>query len=430
MFAPVVQASRDIAIAVSGGSDSLALLVLFAEWLQARRGPPLRATVLTVDHGLRPGSLDEAQLVAAHAARLGLPHATLHWRGEKPVTGLAAAARDARYGLLCAYMRSNGIDLLLTGHTRDDQAETLLMRLARGSGIDGLAAMPVLSSLASAGGDLRIGRPLLACSKMRLANALRARNVAWAEDPTNLDPAYERPRLRAMAGALHAAGLTSAALAASARRLRRARSALEAVTLRFFDPALGNVHVDPMGYVDISLQRLRAEPEEIGLRVLHAAVRAVGGVLEPISMRALEEVQHTLLAAPGEVACTLARTTIRLRGDRVHIEREPGRQPAPAAALAPHRALVWDGRFLVTCGDRLPPSSELRALTAAGLARAEAAGLVRPAATAQVLRALPAIWNETGLLAIPSLEFSVQPEVQLDIAIEFLGMRDLCPGHG
>lgn len=431
LFAPVIGSSAHVALAVSGGSDSMALLVLFAEWLASRDASGLRTTVLTIDHALRTESADEARLVAAQAARLGLSHAALVWQGEKPATGLAAAARTARYRLLGEYMREHGIDLLLTGHTRDDQAETLLMRLARGSGVDGLAAMPAVGTLAVADHEVRIGRPLLAVSKARLATALRVRGVAWADDPTNRDPAYERPRLRAAATALQAAGLTHAALAESARRLRRARTALEALTHRFFDPALGHAHVDPLGYIGISLEALRAEPEEISLRVLQATVGAVGGAPEPASLRALEEAHQMLLAGSADAACTLARAAIRRRRDRVHVEREPGREPLPAAPLASRRTLVWDGRFLVTSGDRVPPGAHVQALGAEGLSHAEGLGLRRPASvTAQVLRALPAIWDGDGLIAVPGLNFSPRPEIQLDADLEFLGLRDLCRGHG
>jgi tRNA(Ile)-lysidine synthase len=291
--------------------------------------------------------------------------------------------------------------------------------------------MPALGTLAAGGHELRIGRPLLTVSKVRLANALRARGVAWADDPTNLDPAYERPRLRAAADALQAAGLTHAALAESARRLRRARTALEALTHRFFDPTLGHAHVDPLGFVEISLEALRAEPEEISLRVLQATVSAVGGASEPLSLRALEELQQTLLAGSADVSCTLARAAIRRRRDRVHVEREPGREPLPTASLAPRRTLVWDGRFVVTSGDRVPPGAQVQALTAEGLAHAEALGLQRPASVAaQVLRALPAIWDRDGLIAVPSLKFSPRPEIQLDADLEFLGLRDLGGGYG
>ena len=183
------------ALAVSGGSDSTALMVLFADWLRERGRPIQDCTVLTVDHGLRSTSADEARAVAALAAELGYRHATLAWEGSKPRAGIQAAARAARYRLMGGYMRAHGIRLLLTAHTRDDQAETLLMRLARGSGLDGLAAIPSLSRLGERGpgdnadGDRRwIGRPFLDVPKACLRATLEERGVRWMEDPSNIAP--------------------------------------------------------------------------------------------------------------------------------------------------------------------------------------------------------------------------------------------------
>lgn len=424
LFAPVVADATRVALAVSGGSDSVALLVLLAEWIAGRGGAPLSVHVLTVDHGLRSASAQEAQDVAALAARLGWPHATLAWSAGKPRSGLAAAARAARYRLMEDYLRAHEIPLLLTAHTCDDQAETLLMRLARGSGVDGLSAMAALASLGDDG--LLVGRPFLAVPKSRLVAALRARGLAWAEDPTNQDETYERPRLRAAAEGLAAAGLAPAAMAESARRLRRARSALEEIAHRFLrDPV--NAHVHPLGFVEIPLERLSAEPEEIVLRILKSVVQGVGGTAEPVSMRALEHLVGELLGGTGPAAWTLARTAIKLRAGRVHCEREPGRAPLPEIALAPGCNVCWDGRFQIACGMHVPSSCHVAALGAPGLAAAEAGGMVRPAVSAQVLRALPAIWRESCLLAVPLLQFKAQPALQLDVAARFLGLRDQRP---
>ena len=134
-------------LAISGGSDSTALMVLLADWLGRARSSAGAFTVLTVDHRLRPESAAEAGAVARQAAALGYAHATLVWDGDKPPTGLQAAARAARYRLMADYARAHGIGTILTAHTLDDQAETLLMRLARGSGLDGLSAMAPLAPL-------------------------------------------------------------------------------------------------------------------------------------------------------------------------------------------------------------------------------------------------------------------------------------------
>ena len=167
LLASLARFSR-VALAVSGGPDSLALMHLVARW-RSMRGARPEVTVLTVDHGLRPSSRDEALMVAELARRLGLRHAILNWAGkEQAPAGLQARARIARYDLMAAYCHANDIPALVTAHHLDDQAETFLMRLKRGSGLDGLAAIPERGSW----GGIEVLRPLLDVPKARLVATL------------------------------------------------------------------------------------------------------------------------------------------------------------------------------------------------------------------------------------------------------------------
>src|SRR5258707_11799383 len=182
-----------VVLSVSGGPDSIALMWLAARWRRAlARGPRLIAG--TVDHGLRPEAAAEAREVKRLARSLDLPHRTLRWAGPKPRTGLPAAARAARYRLLVQAARKHGATHVLTAHTRDDQAETLLMRMLRGSGIAGLAAM----ARESERDGVRLARPLLDISKSRLIATLNKAKIGFADDPTNRDTGFTRPRLRAI----------------------------------------------------------------------------------------------------------------------------------------------------------------------------------------------------------------------------------------
>ncbi|RTL62312.1 MAG: tRNA lysidine(34) synthetase TilS, partial [Hyphomicrobiales bacterium] len=248
LFQPLADALEPgggIAVAVSGGADSTALLLLFSRYHKAHHTALGPVAVITVDHRLRPESAQEAAGVAALCGRLDLEHVTLAWEGPKPESGLADAARRARYDLIARFMRARGLRVLLTAHTRDDQAETVLMRLARGSGVDGLAAMSTVSALPDASREaqpLRLVRPLLDTPKADLEAYLRRAGIPWAEDPTNLDPTYERPRLRAHAPMLAEIGLTADALVRSARRLQRVRAALEAITAAFLSSAAVEIH--------------------------------------------------------------------------------------------------------------------------------------------------------------------------------------------
>lgn len=171
-----------LAVAVSGGPDSLALAFLAAAWAAKRRG---RIVALTVDHGLRKDSGKEARTVGRWLNDAGVAHHILTWKGPKPRTGIQAAARNARYRLLREWCRRQGILHLLVAHTRDDQAETFLLRLHRESGVAGLAAMPAISEEP----DLRILRPLLTLPKARLIATLQARKQEWIEDPSNKNSA-------------------------------------------------------------------------------------------------------------------------------------------------------------------------------------------------------------------------------------------------
>src|ERR1700756_1494692 len=182
-----------IVLAASGGPDSIALMWLAARWRRAlKRGPRLIA--VTVDHGLRTAAAAEARDVKRLARSLDLQHRTVRWSGTKPRTGLPAAARSARYRLLAQAARANGATHILTAHTRDDQAETLLMRMLRGSGISGLAAMARVTER----DGVVLARPLLDISKSQLIATLRKAKVGFAEDPTNRDTSFTRPRLRAL----------------------------------------------------------------------------------------------------------------------------------------------------------------------------------------------------------------------------------------
>ncbi len=284
LFAPLLRGPEPpkAALAVSGGADSTALMVLFAEWLRRAGHDISRHTVLTVDHGLRAQSRAEADAVAAQARALGYRHAVLAWREDKPSTGIQSAARRARYRLMGAYMAAHAIPVLLTAHTRDDQAETVIMRLARGSGLDGLGGIVPSVYIADLGADavreagaISVVRPLLDVPKSRLVASLRVRGFAWIEDPSNQSPAYERARLRAARAGLDALGLTDQMLALSARRLQRARRALDAAADRFCET--GAVVADATGYIAVDRTRLRAEETEIALRVLARAIAAAGG---------------------------------------------------------------------------------------------------------------------------------------------------------
>jgi len=422
-FAPLVAAGECVALAVSGGSDSTALMVLFADWLCRSSADPTLHTVLTVDHRLRPESGAEAAAVARHAALLGFRHAILVWEGPKPETGLQAAARAARHQLCANYASRRGIGKLLTAHTADDQAETLLMRLARGSGLDGLAAMAPLTCMAVPGNagqpGLMIARPLLEVSKARLRATLAQRGIAWIEDPSNQSPAFERTRLRAARAQLEALGLTADMLGLSARRLRRARAALERWVADFCNPDAALFHADPCGFIRVDGPALRGLPMEVAVRVLLRAVVLAGGSDAPVPLAKLEAIADAISAAPASGTWTLARAKICASPASILVEREPGRVPLPTLTLEPGTQAVWDGRFRVAAGSRLAASVVVRALGVDGVREMRQAVTIPPSVPIGALRLLPGFWRGSSVIAVPSLGFWIEDSLREEVSAVF-----------
>ncbi|MDX1580316.1 MAG: tRNA lysidine(34) synthetase TilS, partial [Alphaproteobacteria bacterium] len=252
---PATGALSHIAVAVSGGADSMALMHLLAPWCREHN---IRLSVLSVDHGLRPEAADETAFVMAVAHRLGLPAETLSIKIE-PGTNLQARARDARYAALDEWCRANSVEALALAHHRDDQAETVLMRLARGSDVWGLAGMKPVSEGLSPKAPFRV-RPLLSTPKSRLIATLRALGENWIEDPSNENPAFERVRIRQNWPAFESLGLDADRLAETARRLGAAREALQAdVDALLRDACV----IDPGGFARLSAPALLAAPDAV-----------------------------------------------------------------------------------------------------------------------------------------------------------------------
>ncbi|TNC08665.1 tRNA lysidine(34) synthetase TilS [Methylobacterium terricola] len=262
--------------------------------------------VATIDHGLRPGSAAEAAGVAGLAARLGLPHRTLAWSGRKPTAGLQEAARSARYGLLAGLAAEAGADLVLTAHTLDDQAETVLMRLCAGSGPAGLAGMAPARPL----DGLTLARPFLSIAKARLVATCEARGWPYVRDPSNTDPRFGRARLRRLLPLLAEEGLTADRLERLAGRLRRDETALAAAAA---DALRDLRRVDPRGDGRLILEGadLAALPEAVALRAVGLAVASLREVAAAPPVR-LERLERALLDAllPALRAGTPCRRTL------------------------------------------------------------------------------------------------------------------------
>ncbi len=316
---------RGLVLAVSGGSDSTALLVLAARWAkqQKKRRPKLLA--VTVDHRLRPESAREALAVKRLARQLGVPHRTLRWLGGKPKTGLQEAARLARYALLAQAAVREGYEHVLTAHTLDDQAETVLFRLARGSGVTGLGGMAYASPIpAGARSAIFLVRPLLRVPKSRLVATLAAAGIDHSEDPSNRDPRFARARLRMVMPALAREGLDARNLARLAARMRRAEATIE-FAVAAARAALAPGRWQERGPIVFEAVRFDSLPAEVGLRLLGRAVAHCGDE-GPVELAKLEQLYEALRHARARVRRTLAGALITLAGERLVIERAPARR--------------------------------------------------------------------------------------------------------
>ena len=296
-FAPFLN-SEVLVLAVSGGPDSMALVHL-ARAMAALSPTRPRLIAATVDHGLRPESRAEAEMVAGWCASLRIPHRLLVWEGAKPKTRLQERARDARYALLAACARAEGAPAVLTAHHADDQAETVLFRLLRGSGPAGLAGM----AAASTRNGITIGRPLLHLRKADLVAVCRSAAQPFVEDPSNRDPRFARTRVRRLMQLLEAEGLDAAGLDRLARRAARAEAALDAATDDLRKVVVEQCHV----------RALAAAPAEIALRWLMREVSARTGRVPRLDRaEALALRLQTAVQAGESLAASLGGLVLRL----------------------------------------------------------------------------------------------------------------------
>lgn len=345
LFAPAA-AEPVIGLAVSGGPDSLALMLLAHRWASTLQNPP-QLVVYSLDHGLRPEARDEVAMVLAAATDLGLVARGLIWTGDKPETGIAEAARQARYRLISQAMRADGATLLLTAHHRADQAETVLMRLAHGSGIEGLRAMTPLSTVEG----LRIFRPLLDVEPASLSKLVADAGLVAAEDPSNHDSAYERVRWRRLLPALAEEGLDSAALSRFAARMAEADQALAQMADAAFQEL---VRLDGFGAASLPGAALKALSPAIGRRVLGRILNIVGGRQKPRALGQVERLYDQITQDGLHRAVTLLGAVIRLKGETLTVSREPGRSLPEDRPLAPGSELIWDERFRIANLSDLP----------------------------------------------------------------------------
>ncbi|NEX47837.1 tRNA lysidine(34) synthetase TilS [Pseudotabrizicola algicola] len=368
-----------VGLAVSGGGDSMAMLHLLAG-VAAR---PL--AVATVDHGLRREAAAEAVQVGQVCAGLGLPHAVLRWEHGAVAGNLMEAARAARYGLLADWARAGGIGTVLVAHTADDQAETVLLGLARAAGLDGLAGMrPAWTQ-----GGVAFARPFLGVTRAALRGFLQDRGLWFVDDPSNDDTGFDRVKMRRALAGLAGVGITAPGLAAVARHLAAVQADLRGLVA----DAAARLVVERAGALEIDRAGFAALPGEVARRLVQAAVMWMSGALHVPRAAGLAQMVAALGAGGS---ATLGGCRMMPRGGLAVLVREP-RSLGPEVPLG----AVWDGRWQV----QGTGPGVVRALGAEGLAQVpdwRAAGLARAVAVTT-----PAVWEGGRLLAVPALGFGL-----------------------
>ena len=330
------EASPRLAVALSGGPDSMALLLLADEWVRVHDGT---LVAFIVDHGLRDGSAAEARVVAGRCSARGIASRILTWSGPKPATAIEETARHTRYRLLETACRRHGVLHLLTAHHRQDHLETVALRIEAGSGPMGLAGMSRCIERPA----FRILRPLLGLDPARLKATLRERGEHWLDDPMNRDSRFARVRLRQQ-------GVPDCGAGNSERRTELERELARRL------PRVA--HIDGRGVAALDRPGWQRLPADVRDLVLMRLAMTVGGRAYPPATRRTGRLAR-LLHSDARVATTLGRCRWQ-GGGEVTIRRERRNLPV-IEGQGGEGEILWDGRFRVTVPDgpwRIRPAGD------------------------------------------------------------------------
>ena len=381
-----------LAAATSGGADSLALCLLAAEWARCRRGT---FAALTIDHRLRSDAAAEARSLGVWLRKRAIAHRIIRWQGDKPTNAIQHTARDARYRLLSAWCREHHVVHLLLGHHRDDQAETLMLRLSRGSGLDGLAAM---QSVVERDG-VRYLRPCLGVSHARLVATLEKMQQPWIEDPSNRDHRFARVRLREQ---FARGALASKDVAEAARSIGRRRAVRDIETSELLAMA---AEVDPRGFCRLRHRAMHAVGAAAIRRAVGRIILCIGAAAYAPRRARIDKLVDAIQAGRGFPARTLGGCRIVQHDGELMICREFGRIGKPARLIM-GQTTRWDDRYDVKLGN----GARAKGLTVAAYGgnrwpegRAETDALVRVSLPPIVIAPLPAVFQGSKLVAVPHL---------------------------
>jgi len=375
-----------LGVAVSGGSDSLSLLYLINSWSNKKN---LKIVILTVDHNLRNGSADEALYVGELCNKLGLIHKTLFWDHEDIEGNLSASAREARYRLMQNSIPSDAI--LITGHTLDDQAETFLMRLRRGSGVDGLASMAEQSYLSFGNDGITIFRPLLDFERQTLRKVLKFYKVDWIEDPTNNDQSFERVRVRDLLARFVEIGIDKNTIGRTALLMQSAKTALN----HFASDCYEKFGSCDNGDIIFDFSEFSKQPLDVKRRLISAAQKWISN--QKYRPR-LSQVDALINSIDEKVTFSGSGTICYFHNNSIRITREAN---ACVCEIEASNDVIFDRRWkliaLENCKDLT-----IKCLGEDGYTFLEPG--IRKKIPYKTIIALPALFNDTNLINFPFID--------------------------
>tara|TARA_B100001248_G_scaffold258832_2_gene243790 strand:- start:667 stop:1944 length:1278 start_codon:yes stop_codon:yes gene_type:complete len=375
-----------LGVAVSGGSDSLSLLYLIDAWPNKKN---LKIVILTVDHNLRNGSADEALYVGELCNKLGLIHKTLFWDHEDIEGNLSASAREARYRLMQNSIPSDAI--LITGHTLDDQAETFLMRLRRGSGVDGLASMAEQSYLSFGNDGITIFRPLLDFERQTLRKVLKFYKVDWIEDPTNNDRSFERVRVRDLLARFVEIGIDKNTIGRTALLMQSAKTALN----HFASDCYEKFGSCDNGDIIFDFSEFSKQPLDVKRRLISAAQKWISN--QKYRPR-LSQVDALINSIDEKVTFSGSGTICYFHNNSIRITREAN---ACVCEIEASNDVIFDRRWkliaLENCKDLT-----IKCLGEDGYTFLEPG--IRKKIPYKTIIALPALFNDTNLINFPFID--------------------------
>ncbi len=343
-----------LGIAVSGGSDSLALMYLTAAWAKkASRS----LVVLSIDHGLRKESKSECKLVEERAKALNIPHRTVEW-SDKPRGNLQKVAREARHKIIKDWAISQKLSGVLLGHTLDDNVETFILRLIRGSGVDGLAGISPDRFI----NGVRIFRPLLNFSRNTLQQYLETKGYTWVDDPSNRDRRFDRVKVRQILSELQGLGLSKKRLLTTANHMRRAQDFLTRETFRMSERC---VRQEVWGGLSISLEPFLEISKEIQLRILSAGLMWVSGKVYKPRYENMDRLLTSIL--DREINSSRSLMGVLVREERHNILLIRDFSALSDVRLHTNSEIQWDGRWQITLNLHNPSGYNIGPIAKKGL---------------------------------------------------------------